>query len=187
MNLYNIFLFLHILGAMGIFTALGLEWMSLANLRRVTTTEQAREWLKIFPWLRRIGPASLATLLLAGLYLTFTAWGWVPWIIVSFLSMVLLPIFGASSGIRMARIAEEFTTRTGKLPTEIQEQLNMPAFWISLRLRTVILLGIVFLMTTKLALMGSLMTMGAALVLGFLLNLIARRNPTQFLSDQSQS
>jgi len=167
MNLYDLFLFLHILGAMGLFSALGLEWMGLANLRRATTAEQAREWLKIFPWLRRIGPAALATLLVAGLYMTLTVWGWVPWIVISFASMALLPIFGASNGIRMARLADEIATQTGKLPPAIRERIHAPVVWTSLRVRTAILLGIVFLMTVKPALIGALITMGLALVFGF--------------------
>ncbi len=37
MSVYAIAVFLHIVGALGLFAALGLEWASLYNLRRVTT------------------------------------------------------------------------------------------------------------------------------------------------------
>ena len=43
MSLYAIAVFLHIVGALGLFAALGLEWASLLNLRRATAAGQARE------------------------------------------------------------------------------------------------------------------------------------------------
>src|SRR5213596_901663 len=47
MSVYAIAVFLHIVGALGLFAALGLEWASLYNLRRVTTAGQVREWAKL--------------------------------------------------------------------------------------------------------------------------------------------
>jgi hypothetical protein len=39
-SVYAISLFLHVVGALGIFAALGLEWAGLSNLRRATETSQ---------------------------------------------------------------------------------------------------------------------------------------------------
>jgi hypothetical protein len=63
MNDYAIALFLHIVGALGLFVALGLEWTSLLLLRRATTTEQARERMRIASGVRGVSGAALATLL----------------------------------------------------------------------------------------------------------------------------
>jgi len=54
MTLYSLALFLHIVGALGLFIALGLEWTGLWYLRRAGTAEQAQQWLLAFTLLRRI-------------------------------------------------------------------------------------------------------------------------------------
>ena len=40
--LYSIALFLHVLGALGMFVALGVEWTSLRNLPHATSAREAR-------------------------------------------------------------------------------------------------------------------------------------------------
>ena len=47
MNDYSIALFLHIVGALGLFMALGLEWTGLWQIRSAMTTEQVRGWMGI--------------------------------------------------------------------------------------------------------------------------------------------
>jgi hypothetical protein len=42
MNAESVILFLHIVGAIGIFVALGLEWTGLSQLRNAQALEQAR-------------------------------------------------------------------------------------------------------------------------------------------------
>jgi len=174
MTPYHLALFLHILGALGISIALGLEWMSLINLRRITTAEQAREWLSVFPSLRRIGPLSIITLFLAGLYMTLTVWKWVPWIGLALLAMFLLPALGAANGQRMAAIEETLATEKGPLSPAILQQLHAPELWTSLRLRTAVLTGIIFLMTIKPGLVGALLAIGIALALAFIYDKLPR-------------
>ncbi len=65
-------------GALGLFVALGIEWTALLRLRGAATVEQAREWLGLFALVRRLGPASLVVVLLAGMYLAGTTWGFTP-------------------------------------------------------------------------------------------------------------
>ena len=47
MSPYSVAVFLHVVGALGLFAALGLEWAGVRNLRRSVTTSQAREWMKL--------------------------------------------------------------------------------------------------------------------------------------------
>jgi hypothetical protein len=75
MSDYTIALFLHIVGALGFFAALGLEWMSLYHLRRAATVEQVRSWMGVTSTVGRIGMPSMLTLLAAGLYMMVTVWG----------------------------------------------------------------------------------------------------------------
>jgi hypothetical protein len=46
-SLYSISLFLHIVGALGLFARLAFEQAGLLNLRRASTKAQAREWLSL--------------------------------------------------------------------------------------------------------------------------------------------
>src|ERR1051325_8515153 len=114
MSLYAIAVFLHIVGALGLFAALGLEWASLLNLRRATAAGQAqegapppppppppaagqaKEWARLLASLRTVaGPAAL-TILVTGIYLTATRWGGQGWIGVGLGGVVLIAVLGAT-------------------------------------------------------------------------------------------
>lgn len=59
MNAYLLSRYLHVVGALGLFVALGLDWAGLAQLRRARTAEQVREWARVLGWLRWLDPFSL--------------------------------------------------------------------------------------------------------------------------------
>jgi hypothetical protein len=167
MTLYAVALFLHVVGALGLFMALGLEWTSLWHLRRATTTAQARLWTQLFASLRWIYPPSAATLLLTGFYMTATAWGGVAWIGIALAAMVLLFARGAVlTGGRMAPIRREAAPADGLVLPDLRQRLQDPLLWTSIQIRIAIDLGIVFLMTVKPDLGGALLTIGIAIALG---------------------
>ncbi len=160
MSYYAIALFLHIVGALGLFVALGLEWTSLMLLLRATTSEQIRERMRIATGVRGLSSASLATLLVSGLYMAATVWGGVAWIAVALGAMVLMAVLGvALTGPRMAAIGR--AAENGPLAP-----VPHPLLWVSIKTRVAIALGIVFLMTFKPDLNGSLLTIAVAAVLG---------------------
>lgn len=170
MTLYSLVLFLHIVGALGLFIALGLEWISLWYLRRATTAEQAGQWLLAFALLRRIYPAVWVALLLPGIYMTTAVWGGVAWLGIALVAMFLLPILGmAISGRRMATIGPAVAAESGLLSPTLQQRLGDSLLWVSIQVRVAIALGIVFLMTIKPGLGGALFTIGLAVVLGLAL------------------
>src|SRR5262249_52318321 len=92
MSAYSIALFLHIVGALGFFAALGIEWMTMTQLRKAATAEQIREWLNAAGGFRRVGMISMLTLLLAGIYMMATVWGGIPWLLVALADIVLLMV-----------------------------------------------------------------------------------------------
>jgi hypothetical protein len=176
MLLYSIVLFLHIVGALGLFAALGLEWASAAYLRRALAVDQAREWLSVRGWVMRLGPASLALILLSGLFMVATSWGWVGWIVVALAALVLIAVLGAAlTGSRIGAIQQGVAAESGTLSPTLRQRLNDPVMWISLQTRTAIALGIVFLMTVKPDGVGSLITIGVAIILGLASSLPMRR------------
>jgi hypothetical protein len=167
MSYYSIALFLHIVGALGFFVALGLEWTGLWQLRSATTSEQDRAWMRIAKNARRFGLVSILTTLISGSYLMATVWDMVAWINVSLGALVLgVVLTFALIGPRMAAIERALTTEYRPVSYTFQNLVNHPLLWISIQTRVAIALGIVFLMTAKPAIGGSLLTIGVAIVLG---------------------
>ncbi|HZD56043.1 MAG TPA: hypothetical protein VE136_04935, partial [Anaerolineales bacterium] len=90
MSIYLIALFLHIVGALGFFVALGLEWTGLSQLRSAMTLEQVRAWMGILKSVRKVGFISMLTTVITGIYMLVTVWGGEAWIIVTLGSLVLV-------------------------------------------------------------------------------------------------
>lgn len=167
MNDYSIALFLHIVGALGFFVALGLEWTGLGQIRSATLPVQVRAWMGILKSTRQVGFASMLTTVITGFYMLLTAWGAVPWAIVALGSLVLvIALSVAVTGPRMAAIGRTLAMEKGAPSGAFQSLANQPLLWISVQTRVAIALGIVFLKIAKPDLAGSLVTLGVAVLLG---------------------
>jgi hypothetical protein len=175
MTLYSLALFVHILGALALFGAMGMEWVALLNLRRVGTAEQAREWLKVFALFPRIYPFAWGAILLAGLYMTALVWKGAGWIIVALVSVVVLGAAGgALTGRHMPSLVQGVAGAKGALSTALQATLRDPYLLAVFQVRLAFTLGIVFLMVAKPDLVVSLLDMGVATLLGLLSTLPLR-------------
>ena len=167
MNVYSIALFLHVVGTLGFFVALGLEWTGLWQIGSATTSELVRAWMRISKSVRRLGIASMLMTLVSGFYMMATVWGGVGWIIVTLGALILgVVLMLALTGPRMAAIGRALTTERGPVSHTFQNLANNPILWISIQTRVAIALGIVFLKTAKPDLGGSLLIIGVAIVLG---------------------
>ena len=126
----------------------------------------------------------MLVLLIAGFYMTAVAWGGVAWITVAFGSLIVLGVLGGVlTGPRMAAIRHSMGEETGTISPTLYQLIHHPLLSLSIRLRIAMVLGIVFLMSVKPALVESLVTMGVAIVLGLLLALPEmRRKPTPKLA-----
>ena len=167
MSLYSVSLFLHIVGALGLFAALGLEWASLYNLRRATVAGQVREWAKLLAAPRFVGGPAALILLVTGGYLSATRWGPQGWIIVGLAGMVVIAVLGAALGGRRAgAIARALPAEDGPISTLLGQRLHDPLLTLSVGVRTALALGIVYVMASKPSAAGALAVMGVALVFG---------------------
>lgn len=161
-SLYSISLFLHIVGALGLFASLAFEQAGLLNLRRASTNAQAREWLSLLRAPQRIQGPSALVLLVTGLYMMVTSWRHQAWPGLGLVGMVLMAIIGvAITGRRMRVIGRALPASDGPLPTTLRERLNDPALRMSASVRVALALGIVFNMSVKPAAGGAV----AALVI----------------------
>jgi hypothetical protein len=180
MNAYSIALFLHIVGALGFFVSLGLEWTSLRHLRGATTTDQVREWMRVPAEMGRVGSIAMLTLLVAGFYMMAVAWHGAAWILVTLGAIVLMMVAMVPTRRRMAAIGKTVSTERGAVSPTLSQLLHDTMLTISLQTRVAMALGIVFLMTTKPGWAGSLLTMVVAIVLGLVSALpISRRAQVQ--------
>ncbi len=169
MNLYQLFLYLHILGSMGYATGAFLSLLGLFALRRTQRVGQASSILELVEKSGQISGISLFIILVAGIYMTITSWGWkTAWIDVTLGTFVLLLVFGAIMGIRRHRITVMLKELPdGELPQSVEHQFYDPFLELGTYMLITLLLGIVFLMTVKPGLVGSLITIIIALILGF--------------------
>ena len=169
MNIYQIALFLHLVGALGISVALGLEWTSLRQIRNAISPEQVRAWMGILKSTNKVGFISMLTTVITGVYMLLKVWGWVAWILVTIGALVL-----------MIAISRVVTAPRLKALGQTQGTVLDPLLWVSILTRVAIVLGIIFLKIAKPDLGGSLLTIGVAIIIGVATTLpVARREHAQ--------
>jgi hypothetical protein len=171
MTVYSIALFLHVVGALLLFVTLTVEGVALRQLHRAATTEAAHGAAAMLRLNRIVGPLSALGVLIPGLYMTATSWGWVAWIVIALVSWLVIAVLGAVNGIRILALERSQALLTG---------MRNPMFLISWLTRVGIALGVVFLMTVKpgavAAALAILIAAAAGAALGVAL-LTARRTP----------
>jgi hypothetical protein len=113
-----------------------------------------------------MGMISMLTLLAAGFYMMAIAWGAVAWIMVTLGAIVVMIPAIVLTRRRMMAIGRTVSTERGPVSPALSQLLHDPMLTISLQTRVAIALGIVFLMTVKPGLGGSLLTIAVAIVLG---------------------
>ena len=177
MNAESIILFLHIVGAIGIFVALGLEWTGLSHLRNAQAPEQVRVWMGMLKSTQGVGFSSMLTTVITGVYMMLTDWGFVPWIYVTIGALILVILLSTLlTRPRIAAIGKAMFMEKGRISINLPTLANHPLLGISIKLRVAIALGIVFLKTTKPELGGSLLAIVVALALGLTTSLYLPRH-----------
>ena len=167
MNSYSIALFLHVVGALGVFVALGLEWTGLRQIRSAILPEQVRAWMGILKGTNKVGFPSMLTTVITGIYMVLKVWGWVPWILVMLGALVLIIVLSvALTKPRLVTIGQALAMERGPVSQAFHNLVNHLVLWISIQTRVALALGIIFLKIAKPELGGSLLTIGVAIILG---------------------
>jgi len=151
MNYYAIALFLHFLGLVGLFVGYGFEWAAASLLLRCTTADQARSWLRIHKLSMPISGPGLLLLIISGGYLASLTGGMKHgWISASLLAIVF------ALGMGFVFILPRVRTLRAALPegnAPLSEgglaRIQNPMFLTLIRVRFLLALGIVYLMTAK--------------------------------------
>src|SRR4030095_11222365 len=95
------------------------------------------------------GPATLVALA-SGIYLarSISAWNR-SWVAVAIPTMIVIAIAGVPSARIRKRLAKLIAVNAGNLPDELRRRLTPRIWTASLRVRTALLLGLVYEMTAK--------------------------------------
>ena len=172
MSLYTFLLFAHILGVLGLFIGMGLQWVSILRLRRARTVGQAREWSSLARGAGRLGPISGALVIGAGIAMMVMRWELsTPWITVSLFAIAAMMAAGMGVAARRTKaigraLAQDSSGADDLLTPEVNGLTHNPALWVATQLAASLALGVVFMMTVKPDLGGSLLTLAVTLALG---------------------
>jgi Predicted integral membrane protein (DUF2269) len=191
MNIYNIVLFLHIVGAIGYFLGIGIWLFILLGLRRTQRVEQVRSLIHLTDLSAPFSGASAVLLLATGLYLALSAWSLlISWILVALISLLLMvPTSAALIAPRRSAIVKQLAREApgGQLSRALEQHLDDPVLATVFTTVVTLLLGLIFLMITKPNLVGSLIVMVVVLLLGLVSSLFVsrmRRAPEAGMVDQ---
>ena len=168
MSLYAVLVFVHVTSAITLSAGNLLSLFGLFALRRAQRIEQVRAILGLLALSEPVSAIALVLTPAAGLIMTVTTWGWRNgWINVALGSFVLLLSMGVITGLRrgaIARLVKEMPD--GPLPESVEQRIHDPLLSTAVYLMVALLLGIVFLMTTKPALDGALIAIVVSVVFG---------------------
>ena len=171
MNPYTLALFAHFVGLVALFVGYGLEWSATSLLRRSSNADQARSWLRIYKLSLPVsGPGLLLLILSGGFMASVTGSMKQGWISASLLAIVFALGIGFVFILpRIKRIRAALPEGNAPLSDAILARLQDPMIVTLIRVRFLLAIGIVYLMTAKTdTLSTSLFILLGAIVLGLL-------------------
>ena len=169
--MYQIALFIHVLGVLCLMGGHTLIHASLEVMRRARQVERVRDWLALAAGLDRFMPFFTLAVLVPGIYMAWTAWGWTtPWIDVSLLLFLVMAILGPILlGRRFAALNTLVkATPPGTIEAPLAAQMRDRTLWTIENTFTSLLLAILFLMTVKPNLLGTVIVVSIGLIVGLL-------------------
>jgi Predicted integral membrane protein (DUF2269) len=171
MNPYTLALFSHFVGLVALFVGYGLEWTATSLLRRSSNADQARSWLRIYKLSLPVsGPGLLLLILSGGFMASVTGSMKQGWISASLLAIVLALGIGFVFILpRIKRIRAALPEGNATLPDTMLARLQDPMIVTLIRVRFLLAIGIVYLMTAKTdTLSTSLFILLGSIVIGLL-------------------
>ena len=171
MAFYPYTLLLHIVGVIGLFIAISLELVIVSRLRAAKTTIQIHEWLALSRVTDLVLPISAVFILISGLVLTFTTWGWGhAWIELSLGLLVLMGILGSVvNGPRMKAIhLAAQAAPVGEIPAALRKVISNPVLRAYTPISILVALGTVIMMVLKLDWIGSGIVIALLLIAGLI-------------------
>lgn len=181
MTEYEIALFLHIVGTVGMFAGIGTSIGVLHFARRAVDVASVRALMGLGAPAGRAIPLFSVVVLATGAYMVEDVWDWErPWIYISLVGFFILFAMGPLvNAQRMKAIGMEAgQSQEQSISPDLRDKLEDPVLATSERTMTMATVGIIYLMTAKPELGDSLIAMGVAVIVGLLLSVPEwRRRP----------
>lgn len=176
--MYQIALFVHISGVLCLMGGHTVIHASLEVMRRAQQVERVRDWIAIAAGLDTFMPLFTLAILLPGIYMAWNTWGWAtPWIDVSlalfFVMMILGPILLGRRFAALNTLVK--ATAPGIIEAPLAAQMRDRTLWTIENTFTSLLLAILFLMTVKPNLPGTVIVVSIGLIGGLLSTVCMRR------------
>ena len=161
MNAYGILIFLHVLGAVGMFASWTIEALAHAQLGATGTAAAIQPWRAMRRVAAKLGGASMIGAILTGIVMMRMSGG-APWMFAAIAELVLIV---AVAVVVERQIAPVLRAAAAGSPHDLA--LISRAMSVSLRFRVVTGVTIVALMTLKPDTTGALALIAAGIVTGF--------------------
>ncbi|WP_050180674.1 hypothetical protein [Domibacillus robiginosus] len=165
--MYNVMLFFHVLGTVIMFAAVGVTLTAMVNMLYCRSTAALQSWCAAAVKMDGLMPISVIFILFPGLYLVISLWGWsTAWINISLALLVMMTVLGPIVNLpRLKAILTAANAETKSTPSAaVMEKVQDRVLWHSAVMMTMLTIAILFLMTVKPALPGSLIALAAAVI-----------------------
>jgi hypothetical protein len=177
MGMYQVAMIAHIVGTLVFFSGLFVTTAAMIGMRQATTVEKLRGWVALASRSDLLLPFGAALLLLSGLYLILTAWGWsIAWVNVSLASfLTITPLVPLGLSRRLGSVKASLgkagaAANSGPVSATLRSATRDPLMWTSTLVLNAISLGILYLMLAKPDVWGSLFVPAVAMLLSGVLS-----------------
>ena len=146
----SVALFIHLLGVVTLFIAMGILQRGGAGVRSSSTVQEMRLWLGLVQMTRQMFPTAFVIILGSGLYMANEYWSFdTPWIVVAIVSIVVMAVVGGTVvGRGLAEIGRALTSE-GPVSPELAHLAGRPAPWVAASALNGIAIGVIWLMVNK--------------------------------------
>lgn len=168
MTLYAFIVFIHLIGALTLFLAFGIEWAAISFLGSAKSAEEAQSWLRLGRLAPLINGPALGILILSGGYLAYRLGPGTMkqgWITAALLGILVVGAIGGSINVPKMRAIRLAIPEGGE---KLFGALRSKALPLSVRLRTFTALSIVLMMVAKPPFVQCLQVLLAGLLVGLL-------------------
>jgi hypothetical protein len=174
--LYTISLYIHIVGALVLFSAVGIEWLCLTSIRKAETREAVRSWLGNFLILKKFFGIAFLLLLISGIYMMADIWRTAAFAVYGIIGLLVLSVSGRFlSGKKMAAIGAAAFQNESEFPlSDLLLKVRDKSLWESFLIRTFTAFGLVFLMTFKTNFFDSTIVIVIAILIGYLFGKVSK-------------
>lgn len=179
MTAYSLLLLLHVLGAIGMFTAWGIEGVALTQLAHATTSTAAASAVALR---RKIVPGAMVAMLTAvvtGVWMMMVRWGHQHWEVGAVASLVAIGVIGIVADRRarpvLAGLAESDARSIAR------RRVASDSLTVSLRMRVTLGVAILALMVVKPDLVWSIAFVAGAAAVCVALAIRGRGAPRRFV------